>query len=80
MKQKIQKAVRKGRPFYFMEQRMEFFLGSGHLSDEVFVAALEACTLPNTQFDHADHVRLAWILVRSDGEEKATEDGGVRCA
>ena len=52
---------------------LEIAMGSGHLCDEAFVAAFEACTLPNTQFHHADHVRLAWILVRSDGEAQATE-------
>ena len=52
---------------------LEIAMGSGHLSDEAFVAAFEACTLPNSQFHHADHVRLAWILVRSDGQAAATE-------
>ena len=33
-------------------------LGSGHLTDAQFVAAFEACTLPDAHFRHADHVRL----------------------
>ena len=52
---------------------MQILMGSGNLSDEAFVAAFEACTLPNTQFRHADHIRLAWILVRAVGEAAATE-------
>ena len=33
-------------------------------SDAEFVADFESCTLPNTEFHHADHVRLAWIYLR----------------
>jgi hypothetical protein len=34
--------------------------------DAALVAAFEDCTLPADQFHHADHVRLAWLLL---GEE-----------
>jgi len=33
-------------------------------SDAEFVAAFESCALPNTEFHHADHIRLAWIYLR----------------
>jgi hypothetical protein len=31
--------------------------------DAAFVAAFEDCTLPPERFHHADHVRLAWLLL-----------------
>ncbi len=52
---------------------MEILFGSGHLSEDAFVEAFETCTLPNQNFRHADHVRLAWIYVRRHGEAAATE-------
>lgn len=33
------------------------------MNDRDFVAAFEACTLPNGDFHHRDHVRLAWIYL-----------------
>jgi len=36
------------------------------MNDREFVAAFEACTIANTDFHHADHVRLAWICLRED--------------
>lgn len=33
-------------------------------SDAEFVAAFESCALPNTEFHHADHIRLAWVYLR----------------
>ena len=47
--------------------------GTAHLSDADFVAMFEACTLPNTQFHHADHLRLTWLYVRQFGEVAAAE-------
>ena len=35
------------------------------MNDRDFIAAFEACTLPNTDFHHADHIRAAWIYLRS---------------
>lgn len=32
--------------------------------DDAFIAAVEQCTLPETAFHHADHVRLAWLYLR----------------
>ena len=34
--------------------------------DAAFVAAFEDCTLPPERFHHADHVRLAWLLLGED--------------
>jgi hypothetical protein len=33
-------------------------------SDEQFLQAFEACTLPAEEFHHADHVRLAYLYLR----------------
>ena len=35
-----------------------------HLDDHAFVEAFEACTIPAGQFQHLDHVRLAWLYLR----------------
>jgi hypothetical protein len=35
------------------------------MNDREFVAAVESCTIPCGAFRHADHVRLAWIYLRS---------------
>ena len=39
--------------------------------DRDFVEALEACTLPGTEFHHRNHVRLAWIYFREPGDAVA---------
>ena len=36
------------------------------LPDQAFVDAFLACTLPPDQFHHADHLRLAWLLLRRE--------------
>jgi hypothetical protein len=41
------------------------------LSDLEFVRAFEACELPNESFHHRDHIRLAWIYLKSHGEVEA---------
>jgi hypothetical protein len=33
-----------------------------------FVAAFESCTLPGTEFNHRQHVRLAWIYLHQPGD------------
>ncbi len=33
------------------------------LNDDDLIAQLEACTLPENQFHHADHLRAAWIYL-----------------
>lgn len=33
------------------------------MSDDDFIARLEACTLPEERFHHADHVRAAWLYL-----------------
>lgn len=35
--------------------------GSAHLNDNDFLEAFHSCRLANSQFRHADHLRLAWI-------------------
>jgi len=42
------------------------------MTDREFTEAFESCRLPNDQFHHRDHVRLAWIYVRSYGAADAT--------
>ncbi len=34
------------------------------MDDRDFVAAIEACTLPPSEFRHRSHVRLAWLYLR----------------
>ena len=34
------------------------------MTDAEFAAAFEACAIANTDFHHADHIRLAWIYLR----------------
>ena len=36
-------------------------------TDGEFLAALEACTLPPTAFRHADHLRAAYLYLRTGG-------------
>jgi hypothetical protein len=33
------------------------------MSDDEFIARLEACTLPEAHFHHADHLRAAWLYL-----------------
>src|SRR5205814_8764560 len=39
--------------------------GEEAMNDRDFVAAFEACEVANTDFHHADHVRVAWFYVRT---------------
>lgn len=34
------------------------------MSDDAFLKALAACTLPESEFGHSQHVRLAYLLLR----------------
>jgi hypothetical protein len=34
------------------------------VNDAEFARAFEACAIANTDFHHADHIRLAWIYLR----------------
>jgi len=47
-------------------------LGTATLGDDAFVEAFESCRLPAAQFHHADHIRLAWILLGKLSEQEAT--------
>jgi len=41
-----------------------------HLSDDDFIAQLEACTLPEDAFHHSDHLHAAWLyLIRFPATE-----------
>jgi hypothetical protein len=35
-------------------------------ADDDFIARFEDCTLPNAEFHHRDHVRLAWLYLRRE--------------
>ena len=48
-------------------------LGTAHLTDKALVEEFESCRLPTAQFHHADHIRLAWVLLRHLAEAEATE-------
>ena len=41
------------------------------MTDAEFVCAFEDCTLSNEYFHHRDHVRLAWIYLRTYGETES---------
>lgn len=45
----------------------EIRMGCRDLPDEAFVRAFENCEIAGESFRHADHVRLAWILVTKHG-------------
>ena len=48
-------------------------LGTAHFTDEALVEEFESCRLPTAQFHHADHIRLAWVLLGQLPEAAATE-------
>jgi hypothetical protein len=50
------------------------------MTDDEFVTAFLSGSLPNSQFHHRDHLRLAWVLVRLTGEEQAMKrvTSGIR--
>lgn len=43
------------------------------LTDEAFLAAIEAATYPGKDFGHRAHVRLAWLCLREHGFEAGLE-------
>jgi hypothetical protein len=43
------------------------------MTDLEFTSSFESCTLPEDQFRHRDHVRLAWIYLLEYGRERAAE-------
>jgi hypothetical protein len=42
---------------------MSLALASAHLADDEFLEAFHSCRLKNSEFRHADHLRLAWLHV-----------------
>ena len=43
------------------------------LGDEDFTRAFEECTLEPNAFTHEAHIRLAWILIKEHGLDKASD-------
>ena len=43
------------------------------MTDIEFASAFENCTLPEDQFRHRDHIRLAWVYLRDYGRERAAQ-------
>ena len=43
---------------------MALVVASAHLSEDEFLQAFHSCRLPNSEFRHADHLRLAWLHLR----------------
>jgi hypothetical protein len=41
------------------------------MTDQEFVAAFEAGTIPDGEFHHRDHLRLAWIYLQKEPPETA---------
>jgi hypothetical protein len=50
---------------------MELHLGTAPMCDDEVLRAFEACRLDPAKFHHADHIRLAWLCVRSYGAHLA---------
>ena len=50
---------------------MALVLGSAALEDGQFLSGLETGSLPIACFRHADHLRLAWLRVRSQPLDEA---------
>ena len=50
------------------------------LPDDEFLRAFFGLTLPNSEFRHRDHLRLAWLAVRHHGASAAEEvvTAGIR--
>ncbi len=51
------------------------------MSEQEFLAQLEACTLPEHQFHHADHLRAAWLYLTRFPPEEAIQkfSKALRC-
>ena len=52
---------------------MALVLASAQLKDEEFLRAFHSCTLSNSEFRHADHLRLAWLHLHREGLPEALE-------
>ncbi|MBN1209762.1 MAG: hypothetical protein JXB05_33240 [Myxococcaceae bacterium] len=48
-------------------------MSTGELSDEEFLAAVEAATYPGEKFGHRGHLRLAWLCLKAHGFEAGLE-------
>ncbi len=43
------------------------------MTDQEFVEAIEACTLPGSEFTHRNHIRLAWLYLTRYAPEVADQ-------
>lgn len=43
------------------------------MTDAEFLAGFEACTIPHADWSHRAHIRMAYLVLRRDGLEKATD-------
>jgi len=48
-------------------------LATAHLTDDEFLEAFHSCRLRNSEFRHADHLRLAWLHLAREPFETALE-------
>jgi hypothetical protein len=53
---------------------------SAHLGDDEFLDAFHSCRLANSEFRHADHLRLAWLHLHRASPKEALEQvrAGIR--
>jgi hypothetical protein len=59
------------RTVWLRQLNMALTLASAHLNDDDFLEAFHSCRLDNSQFRHADHLRLAWIHLHRQPFEEA---------
>jgi hypothetical protein len=55
------------------DEKLERVTGTRDLSDDQLVSMISSLSLPIECFHHYDHVRLAWIFLRTAELESATE-------
>lgn len=51
----------------------QYVSGSRNMPDDVFLRAIEKAKLPNGEFRHFDHIRLAWLFLESADEISAAQ-------
>jgi hypothetical protein len=42
------------------------------MTDSEFLKAFEECTIPNTEFNHRAHIRMAWLYLNQEGYESGS--------
>lgn len=58
-------------PYQKLEGRRLVVCAPELMSDDAFVSAVEACTMPNEMFRHREHVRLSFVYLRRYGFDEA---------